>query len=106
VNYLKENKINYKYNFILDNKYQFDFYLEGFNLIIETHGDYWHANPLYYSDIDKSKKKLNETQKYKNELDKIKHDYTTNKGYKLICLWETDIKNENYKKILKDYGVY
>ena len=105
-NYLIEIKINYKYNFILSNKYQFDFYLKDFNLIIETHGDYWHANPLYYSDNDHLKKKLNETQKYKKELDKVKYDFATNKGYNILYLWETDIKKENYKNILKSYGVY
>lgn len=103
---LQESGINIKYNFILDNKFQFDFFLKEKNLIIETHGDYWHANPLYYSDEDNNKKKLNENQKYKIDLDKIKFDYLSKRGYNIIYLWETDIKNGNFKKILKEYGVY
>ena len=47
--YLKTLNINFKYNFILDKKYQFDFLISDKNLIIETHGDYWHANPIIYS---------------------------------------------------------
>lgn len=104
--YLKEINIDFKYNFILNNSYQFDFLIKDIKLIIETHGDYWHANPLYYSDSDMSKKKLNETQKYKIGLDSIKSKYAIENGYKILCIWETDIKNENYKKIIKSYGIY
>ena len=104
--YLKEINIEFKYNFILNKLYQFDFFIEKMNLIIETHGDYWHANPLYYSDNDHTKKKLNETQIYKVNLDSLKLKYAIEKKYKLISIWETDIKNDNYKKILKNYGIY
>jgi hypothetical protein len=104
--YLKEINIDFKYNFILDNLYQFDFFIKDMNLIIETHGDYWHANPLYYSDSDYTKKKLNETQRYKVNLDNLKLEYVVEKKYRLLSIWETDIKNDNYKKILKNYGIY
>jgi G:T-mismatch repair DNA endonuclease (very short patch repair protein) len=104
--YLKEIKINFKYNFILNNLYQFDFLIKDMKLIIETHGDYWHANPLYYSDNDYTKKKLNETQRYKVNLDNLKLEYAIENKYKLLSIWETDIKNDNYKKILKNYGIY
>lgn len=103
--YLRDKKIIFKYNFILNNKYQFDFYLKDYNLIIETHGDYWHANPIYYSDIDKDKKKLNETQRYKVGIDKLKNDYALENGYQIVYLWETDIKNENYKNILQKWNL-
>lgn len=104
--FLKYNTINFKYNFILNNKYQFDFFIKDINLIIEAHGDYWHANPLYYSITDEKKKKLNETQLYKINLDEVKSEYAKKNGYSILCIWETDIKNGNYKKILKDYGIY
>ncbi len=104
--YLREVKSDFKYNFILNNLYQFDFLIKDIKLIVETHGDYWHANPLYYSDDDHFKKKLNETQKYKINLDNIKSKYSIEHGYRILCLWETDIKNDNYKKILKSYGIY
>ena len=103
--YLIEKKVNYKYNFILDGKYQFDFLIKDLNLIIETHGDYWHANPNYYSDDDPVKKPLNETQKYKINLEKLKSDYVVKNGYQIVCLWESDIKNENYKNILRKWNL-
>lgn len=104
--YLKEINIDFKYNFILNNLYQFDFFIKDMNLIIETHGDYWHANPLYYSDNDDTKKKLNETQRYKINLDNLKLAYITENKYKLLSIWETDIKNDSYKKTLENYGIY
>lgn len=105
-NFLIEKNINFKYNFILDNKFQFDFLIKDKNIIIETHGDYWHANPLYYSEIDPNKKPINENQKYKVDLDKTKFEYSLKMEYDIIYLWETDIKNNNFKKILKEYGIY
>lgn len=96
-NFLIENNINYKYNFI--DKYQYDFLLKDFNIIIEVQGDYWHANPLYYSDSNINLRPLNETQKYKIILDKEKNNYIKDK-YKIVYIWETDIKNKKYKEIL------
>ncbi len=91
-NYLLENKINFKYNFI--DKYQYDFLLKDMNIIIEVQGDYWHGNPLYYPTD-----KLNKTQLYKQKLDKEKLEYIKDR-YNIIYLWETDIKNNNYKETL------
>jgi G:T-mismatch repair DNA endonuclease (very short patch repair protein) len=103
--YLLENKINHKYNFILDNKYQFDFLIKDKNIIIETHGDYWHANPNTYSDIDINKKSLNDQQRYKVDLDNKKLIYLKDSGYEVIYLWETEINNNEYKKILKRWNL-
>jgi len=95
--FLIKNNINHKYNYI--NKYQYDFLLFDYNLIIEVQGDYWHGNPNIYSDTDPNLKPLNETQKYKQNLDILKNNYIKN-TYKIICIWETDIKNKKYKDIL------
>ncbi len=103
--YLIENNITYKYNFII-NKYQFDFILPDKNIIIETHGDYWHANPNIYSNTDDDKKPLNERQLYKVDKDIEKSSYINNNtDYKIIYLWETDIKNNEFKKILKEWNL-
>jgi len=104
-NYLKQIGADFKYNFIYKNYYQFDFLIKDKNIIIETHGDYWHANPLIYSNIEEGKKRLNETQEYKIGLDKLKKEYIGN-DYKIIYLWETDIKNNNFIKTLKENGIY
>jgi G:T-mismatch repair DNA endonuclease (very short patch repair protein) len=94
--YLIENEINFKYNFI--DKYQYDFLLKDLNIIIEVQGDYWHGNPLYYSN-DNKLKQLNEVQLYKQKLDKEKYEYIKDR-YDIIYLWETDIKNKKYKETL------
>lgn len=104
-NYLINQKIDYKYNFILDNKYQFDFLIKDRNLIIEVNGDYWHANPEIYSDSDENKKPLNDTQRYKVDLDEKKNKYLISKGYEVIYLWEKEINNDIFKKILKKWNL-
>lgn len=95
--YLIENGITHKYNFI--DRYQYDFLLPEHNIIIEVQGDYWHGNPNIYSDNDPNLKSLNETQKYKQKLDIDKNKYIKNR-YKIIYIWETDVKNKKYKDIL------
>lgn len=95
--FLIDNNINHKYNYI--NKYQYDFLLEDYGIIIEVQGDYWHGNPNIYSDTDKKLKPLNETQKYKQKLDIDKNNYIKDR-YKIIYIWETDVKNKKYKETL------
>jgi G:T-mismatch repair DNA endonuclease (very short patch repair protein) len=89
----------------MDNKYQFDFLIKDRNIIIETHGDYWHANPNIYSDLDSTKKNLNDQQRYKVILDNEKLIYLKERNYEIIYLWETEIKNTDYKKILKEWNL-
>jgi G:T-mismatch repair DNA endonuclease (very short patch repair protein) len=96
--YLKENGIDYKYNFILDKKYQYDFYI-GNKIIIEVQGDYWHGNPLKYGE---GLKPLNDIQKFKIERDKIKKIYAEENGYKIVYIWESDI---NKNKIKIDFNI-
>lgn len=100
--YLINLNIDFKYNFII-NKYQFDFLIKDMSLIIEVHGDYWHANPNIYSDILTP---LNETQKFKVYRDIEKLNFINSTSYKILYLWETDIENGNYIKILKENGIY
>lgn len=95
--FLIENYINYKYNYI--NKYQYDFLLFDYKLIIEVQGDYWHGNPNIYSDTDTNLKPLNEQQRYKKQLDIDKYEYIKDTFY-VIHIWETEIKNKKYKEIL------
>lgn len=72
-NYLIENKIS----FICQFKYEkgvADFFIKP-NLIIEVDGDYWHNLP---------KVKIR---------DKKQNEFLKNKGYKVLRLWEHEIKN-------------
>jgi len=81
-----------------------DIYIPNKKIIIETNGDYWHMNPNKYKETDYNKsthKTAKETWEYDNHRRKI----LTDAGYKVIMLWETDIKNGNYFKILKENKV-
>jgi len=90
---LSKMNVNFKYNFILDGKYQYDF-LIGDDIILEVHGDYWHANPRIYGE---GLKPLSERQLFKIERDKIKKEYALSKNYKILYIWESEIYNENFK---------
>jgi len=84
-----------QYSKILHRKYQYDF-LIGKTILLEVHGDYWHANPLYYGD---DKKPLNERQLYKVEQDKLKKIFAEKYGYDIYYIWETEV-NEGYFSVI------
>lgn len=91
---LKELQIKYTYSYILKRR-QFDFYLPDSKIIIECHGDYWHASELYYGD---DKKPMTDKQKLKKIDDIIKQKIVEDNGFKLLVFWETDI-NKNINTI-------
>ncbi|PER35443.1 hypothetical protein CN485_04835 [Bacillus cereus] len=63
-----------------------DFYLPDYNLVIETNGDYWHANPEVYEPNE-----LSERQQIRVRNDYFKINGLLNEGYKVLVLWEKDI---------------
>lgn len=108
-NFLKENNISYeseKLGFLKFNKFfnklfspKVDILIKNQKIIIEIYGDYWHANPKKYSkDFIVArwggKKRAEEIWHY----DKIRINHLKSFGYKIIILWESDIKNK-FEKI-------
>lgn len=94
--FLNKNNIIYKYSFILNGKYQYDFRIENEKILIEIHGSYWHGNPLVY-------KKLNNIQELKVFKDAEKKQYAENFGWKVIVFWDYELDTltfEQYKKVL------
>lgn len=89
---LKRRKWKFKYSKIIKDVGQFDFHLDS-SILLEVHGDYWHANPLFYGD---KLKPLNDRQKYKISRDKEKKEKVECMGFKLYSIWENDIKNNNF----------
>jgi very-short-patch-repair endonuclease len=67
-----------------------DFFIPSKKLVIFCDGDYWHANPKFYTKFDKNQQK-------KKRLD-LEHNKTLRKeGYKYLRFWEDDVKNnKNY----------
>lgn len=78
-----ENEYNIKY-------YSVDNYLTDYNLFIEVMGDYWHCNPIKYSNIEY------EHQRETIRRDKAKRTYIMKKYHTAVLyLWETDlVKNQ------------
>lgn len=100
-NILEKNNINY-INEKTFKYYSVDNYLTDNNLIIEVMGDYFHVNPLVYTDINK----INDMQKKDINRDKSKHTYIK-KYYdiEILYLWESDIKNnpDLCEELIKKY---
>lgn len=92
-NWLEENNIENTYGARIENR-SFDFRVK--NYLIEVHGDYWHANPLYYGN---DKKPLNERQHFKIEQDLIKEEIASRHKLNLIIIWETEINNNDFSKL-------
>jgi G:T-mismatch repair DNA endonuclease (very short patch repair protein)/transposase-like protein len=97
--FLKENNIEYVYSKKIQNR-QFDFYLNEYNLLLEVHGDYWHANPKIYGE---NKRQINEIQLMKISNDKQKKKLAESLGYKLKVIWEQDIKSNKFRSSLLKY---
>ena len=95
-------KLNFNF-YIYEKKvlnWKVDYYL-GQKTIIEVQGEYWHAH----------NKEINLTKaQEKNVLrDKLKYDQMIKCGYKVLYLWENEIKNDkdnyfsNCKEVIKKF---
>lgn len=82
--------------------YQYDIGIKNLKLLIETHGDYWHGNSKHYNEEGTNgKRKLNDIQLNKQKRDTEKKDWAISRGFEYLVLWETDIRNNTFKDILK-----
>ncbi len=75
----------HKYISEINHAYQCDILIPSEKLIIETDGCYWHGCKI-------CNKKLNNYQFKQIEKDKLRTKELQEKGYKVIRLWEHDIK--------------
>jgi len=92
--WLENHDIPNHYNLVLNKKYQYDFRIKNSNILIEVHGDYWHANPKLYT-----KDMLTERQIFKIARDKKKLAYAREQGYEILYIWEHDIKNNDFSAL-------
>jgi very-short-patch-repair endonuclease len=77
-NYLKQLNIDFlthQYIKDIEHGYQCDILIPSMNLVIECDGDYWHKYPIG------------------REIDNIRTSELLEKGFKVLRLWECDIKN-------------
>lgn len=89
-NFLKELKIEFFTHQIMNkikHRYQCDILIPSMNLVIECDGDYWHKYPIGL------------------EIDHIRTKELIEKGFKVLRLWEFEIKKmsiENFQsKLMK-----
>jgi very-short-patch-repair endonuclease len=87
---LQSLNVPYQPQVVID-KYTVDFLVDG-KYIVECYGDYWHCNPHQYTSsyFNRGKKKTaeeiwNRDMERKEQFEKM--------GYKFLCLWENEIKN-------------
>jgi very-short-patch-repair endonuclease len=92
--------LEYKRQFRLKRKI-FDFLIINTNILVEVDGDFWHCNPIRFSE-----------PKYKQQIHNLNNDAIKNKiaeenGYKLLRFWEYDIIKHPDKviAILKEKGL-
>jgi very-short-patch-repair endonuclease len=111
---VKRSNLEYKFEGILDilgYQYQhsyyipdikkiYDFYLPDYNTFIEIDGDFWHCNPDTKFAIPECK-----SQELNLINDQFKNEWAVNNGYKIIRIWENDIKNniQQVKQILLEH---
>lgn len=68
--------------------YVVDFLLPDFGVVVQADGDYWHANPTVYLEAD-----LTNRQRTRRRLDRSCDSFLGGLGYRVLRLWENDIKN-------------
>lgn len=89
-NFLKQLNIEFlthQYMHI-EHGYQCDILIPSTKTIIECDGDYWHGNPTLFQNKILTKRILKQ-----REIDKQRVQELQEKGYKVIRLWEHEIKD-------------
>lgn len=72
-------------------RYLCDYVWVSKKIVFNIHGDFWHANPILYSE-----NKLTKIQKFNATRDKRKTQFLEKIGYTVIDIWESEIKwNQN-----------
>ncbi|HUS51270.1 MAG TPA: NUMOD3 domain-containing DNA-binding protein [Candidatus Paceibacterota bacterium] len=86
-NYLKQLNITFlKHQYLeVEHGYQCDILIPSMNMVIECDGDYWHGNKEVHHN-------LNEWQLKQIELDKVRTQELIESGFKVLRLWEHDIR--------------
>lgn len=87
--WLKDEEIRISQQFSLG-KFYFDAHVIDTNVLIEVNGDYWHCNPRVYLSGP-----INEMQKRMMRRDFAKKAFAKSKGYKLITVWENDVRKDS-----------
>jgi len=69
--------------------YTVDFLVPNVKLVIQADGDFWHGHPDKYT-----VESLTPTQKKQKRLDSSTNSYLVSRDYRVLRLWESDIKDK------------
>lgn len=86
---LIQHNIGFKFQFFLNdgvNCKSYDFKINGYKILLEIDGDFWHGNP-------NTKHHFKYVEETKNN-DLFKEQLAKQKGYKLLRFWESDVKKD------------
>ena len=84
---LDKLNIEYKNQYLINNKICVDVFIPNKNLIIQWDGNYWHGKNKNYEDLEPRIKK-------RVDLDKSQDKYLKKCGYKVLRFWEDEIKEK------------
>ena len=76
--------IEYKKQFIINDKFTVDAYIPVKKIVLQFDGDYWHGNPEKFTTLNKHQRK-------RRTLDIWQDAYMTKCGYRIIRWWEHEI---------------
>lgn len=79
-----------------------DFFLPNQNLIIETHGCFWHGHRKckYFKLPTSNKEFWNEKIRSNRKRDMKKLKFFKSNQFKFLVIWECQIKNGNYFELI------
>lgn len=99
INFVQEKIISYTDEYGKNRYFSYDFLIN--NTLFELNGDFWHANPKKYKKNDlvnfPSKQVLVENL-WKH--DEIKKQVALSNNYKLVVIWESEMKNLTDEELL------
>src|ERR1035437_5387035 len=98
---LNEWSISYIRQFSFNKLYLYDFFFVKSNIILEVNGDFWHGNPMFYDKNDIVKLPGNKITLAKDiwKKDLKKRKSAEKKGYKIVHIWEYEIKKLNDEEL-------
>lgn len=94
---LEKNGIDYIHQYDKISNLYVDFFIPNLNLVLEIHGDYWHANPKKYNADEKIKYpggRIIAASDVWNK-DKLRVEKIKSLGYSVIEIFASDITEEN-----------
>lgn len=79
--------VEYEPQYLIGGKFCVDAFVPSAGLVIQFDGDYWHGNPATYPQPD-------ERQRKRIRLDSSQDSYMATCGYRVIRIWESDMKSD------------